>query len=534
MGGLDRQLLGCLALIATLSVSLPSALADAPNNTHAIFESLDGPFFIGGITATGNEASFVLDSPGLQFAAGLSHLELEIVRVRMEIESSAVGDIALSPEYQNSTHVLDDAALTFVGGGAPLVYGHLYGPQEVEFRSSRPWAPLGAMARPDFSYGMNSSLPFFFADRGVTNPLRIAEGGTRADLTGSGVLFLTEGTIQLSTAKGDRIVENLGYSREATGGITPAGPIRQTDSYSFARIRIVDASLEVVDATSIDIHLDAVRWDGSLEARNATGVVRTGAFQHILNAEDVTFLGTGLYSIRPTEEHPARFEIEGSLHTIDFGGVRGSVTPYATERTLLSALASMVLLLSPFGRQLLGNFFAICYTRLGPKNVARGKRLAILQQLDRTPGIHARALQRALGCGWGEIHYHISVLQRTGHIRVKQDGNRKRYFPADAPPYATVSETPSAATLAVYDLIPLRGWITLRELVSRTGSSRQRLTYHLELLERTGFVSGRSGRPRAFRRSQGADGEASVEAARAVENHATHGIPETLAEPPTS
>ena len=106
MGGLDRQLLGCLALIATLSVSLPSALADAPNNTHAIFESLDGPFFIGGITATGNEASFVLDSPGLQFAAGLSHLELEIVRVRMEIVSSAVGDIALSPEYQNSTHVL--------------------------------------------------------------------------------------------------------------------------------------------------------------------------------------------------------------------------------------------------------------------------------------------------------------------------------------------------------------------------------------------------------------------------------------------
>lgn len=523
-----------MAIIVTLAVPLPSAQADAPNNTHALFESLEGPFFTGGITAAGNEVSFVLDSPGLQFAAGLPHVELEIVRVRMEVASSPVGDIAFRPEYQNSTHVLDDAALSFVGGGAPIVYGHLYGPQQVAFRSARPWTPLGPTARPDFSYGMNSSLPFFFADPGVTNPIRIQDGATRADLAGSGVLFLTEGMIELSTPKGDRIVEHLGYAREANGSVTPVGPIRQTDSYAFARMRVADASIVVVDAPAIDIHLEDVRWDGSLKARNATGIVRTGAFQYILNEEDVTFLGTGLYSIRPTEGHASRFEIAGSLHTIDFGGVREYVTPYATERTLLSALASMVLLLSPVGRQLLGTLFAACYTRLDPKNVARGKRLVILQQLDQTPGTHARALQRALGCGWGEIHYHLGVLQRTGHVRVKQDGNRKRYFPADVPPYATAPETPSVATLAVYNLIPLRGWITLRELVSRTRSSRQRLAYHLEILEATGFVSGRSGRPRAFRRSKGADVEPGIESVRANKNHAPLGVTEALSEPPTS
>lgn len=511
LGGVYPHLARGAVLCAVLVMLVPSARAGEAPNVVAEFDGLEGPVLTGKLAIVGDEASVILDRPGLLFKARVLRAEIEIVHVRTGVFGTPFGEVAYAPEYNNTTYRISDAIFTFVGDDTPVVYAHLHGAQAVDLAASEPWAlPLRADVA-GYSYGMDSSLPFFFSDVGVGDPIRIEEDAASARLTGAGLMFFAEGAIEWTSAEG-RVVERLGYTRRAEGPTTPLGPLREVDEYSFARVDVSDADINISGAARIDIQPLHVRWDGSLLTKDATGFVRTGIYRHVLVREDVTFHGRGIFTPGAPPQPDDGASLEGTLTKIEFHGARGSVTPYGVEKTLVAALLSALLLLAPAGRQLIGGTLAACYTRLRPENVARGKRLVILRQIIEKPGVHARGLQRAMGCGWGEIHYHLDVLRRNGYITATKDNGRTHYFPVGARQPQTGGNVDglSLRTLAIYRAIAASGALTLREIRATTGASRQLVTYHLGILEARGLVVRSGGRPRRYERAPNSEPMSSI------------------------
>src|SRR5581483_6111352 len=135
----------------------------------------------------------------------------EIVRVRMSVAETPLGDVAYQPEYANESFEEASASLDFAPRALGVLYAHYAGgaPVALAMRGldARAFAPS---ARPDdYAYKMNSSLPFFFRDAPPLDAWEIGPEGARVTAQAPGVLFATEGAMRIRTAQGER-VEELG------------------------------------------------------------------------------------------------------------------------------------------------------------------------------------------------------------------------------------------------------------------------------------------------------------------------------------
>lgn len=61
------------------------------------------------------------------------------------------------------------------------------------------------------------------------------------------------------------------------------------------------------------------------------------------------------------------------------------------------------------------------------------RRDLILAVIEEQPGLSFRALCRATGIKQGTLHYHVSILLRSGSVWTTQHGTSLRHFPGRAP-----------------------------------------------------------------------------------------------------
>jgi len=62
-----------------------------------------------------------------------------------------------------------------------------------------------------------------------------------------------------------------------------------------------------------------------------------------------------------------------------------------------------------------------------------GKRVRILQYLRENPGASMRRISRETGISFGEVQWHLSILERLGLVHRVKIGKRACYYPVDVP-----------------------------------------------------------------------------------------------------
>jgi len=63
--------------------------------------------------------------------------------------------------------------------------------------------------------------------------------------------------------------------------------------------------------------------------------------------------------------------------------------------------------------------------------LANSRRRAIYEYIRRNPGVGPRQISRELGISFGEVQWHLSVLERVGLVARVTVGRRALYYPAD-------------------------------------------------------------------------------------------------------
>lgn len=123
-------------------------------------------------------------------------------------------------------------------------------------------------------------------------------------------------------------------------------------------------------------------------------------------------------------------------------------------------------------------------------------REAIVGYLASTPGAHFSKIRDDLQLGTGEAQYHLRRLERASVIEHREDGEYKRYFPADrfsafeqrALGYLR-RETPRRMILVLLE----EPSATASSIADRLGVSRAAVSKHAAELESAGLLSREEG-----------------------------------------
>lgn len=103
----------------------------------------------------------------------------------------------------------------------------------------------------------------------------------------------------------------------------------------------------------------------------------------------------------------------------------------ATAATGIGLLITIILMLfTEVGKYNAMIFFMPLYSRLNEKDILNNEvRGEILGYLKARPGVSYSGLQSNLKLKNGTLTYHLSVLEREGHIKSKRDGVNKKFYP---------------------------------------------------------------------------------------------------------
>jgi len=124
-------------------------------------------------------------------------------------------------------------------------------------------------------------------------------------------------------------------------------------------------------------------------------------------------------------------------------------------------------------------------------------RRAILEVVERSPGIPLGVLITRLPYGSGTVYHHLQVLERAGLVTTMASGRRRLIYPtapsATAPPdtrHLVLLSTPTARRIA--RVIVDRPGCSIGEIFLRTGASPRMVYYNLKQLTAAGLVSSAS------------------------------------------
>jgi len=110
--------------------------------------------------------------------------------------------------------------------------------------------------------------------------------------------------------------------------------------------------------------------------------------------------------------------------------------PVALVAAIAAAAAASYLSLTESGREKLFAALSIpaSYYIARYEDVKRSeKRVRILQYLRENPGASMRRISREAGISFGEVQWHLSILERLGLVQRVKIGRRACYFPVDVP-----------------------------------------------------------------------------------------------------
>lgn len=116
------------------------------------------------------------------------------------------------------------------------------------------------------------------------------------------------------------------------------------------------------------------------------------------------------------------------------------------------------------------------------------------------PASTFRQLVRCSGIPAGTLRHHLSILSRTGLVRVERDGVRLRHFPAGLDARARLAATLERQGLAeVYGFVAVHGPVSQHVVLDGLGGPRSTTQHRLKRLVRFGVLSERpQGRRRLY------------------------------------
>lgn len=279
-------------------------------------------------------------------------------------------------------------------------------------------------------------------------------------------------------------------------GVTPqelprAGPTLGGAARAWERFRLAEAP----GVNAVVFSLQRMR-DGSVLPIVWAGWSREqtelGAEPSVTRRVNYTLVGVdldGLPRMAIESAYDSRSEVE-PLAASSAGPAAPAALPGPAP--VLAAAGVGVAALAGLALKLLGPL----YTRLDrAKVVGHPARRALLQLLEREPGVHLEAAQRALGVGAGTLAHHVGILERAGLLRVQRAGRFRRLYPAALNGQAALRDAalrpPRSA--ALHKLVTEHPGVGLREAARLLGVPASSLQWHVARLEQAGLVERRAG-----------------------------------------
>ena len=126
--------------------------------------------------------------------------------------------------------------------------------------------------------------------------------------------------------------------------------------------------------------------------------------------------------------------------------------------------------------------------------------MALLAIILERRGLHKSELRRAAGRGWGNINYHLGLLEEAKLIVTETHGRLVWCFDVSTDraerDWLVISR--QSRTLRILEIIGLRQRVNVRSLSEELSMSKKVIRTHLSVLTRVNIVEKEGGRPPAF------------------------------------
>jgi predicted transcriptional regulator len=104
------------------------------------------------------------------------------------------------------------------------------------------------------------------------------------------------------------------------------------------------------------------------------------------------------------------------------------------------------------------------------------------------PGAHFGLIKQDLGIPNGQLAYHLRQMMKAQLIYSKEDGIRKRFYPADIPKSKGGEHYFSDIQEKILGVVKRNSGISQKRIASSIGISRQVAGYHLTKMEQEGVI----------------------------------------------
>jgi parallel beta-helix repeat protein len=136
------------------------------------------------------------------------------------------------------------------------------------------------------------------------------------------------------------------------------------------------------------------------------------------------------------------------------------------------------------------SLFLPLYTRLKKEKLLdQPTRERIYGYIIGNPGAHFGLIKEELGLGNGQLVYHLKQLEDAHMVYSREDGAKKRFYPADVPIAKEGTPNISSIQEKLLNVIKDDSGIGQKKLASKMGISRQVAGYHLTKMERKGLIN---------------------------------------------
>lgn len=136
------------------------------------------------------------------------------------------------------------------------------------------------------------------------------------------------------------------------------------------------------------------------------------------------------------------------------------------------------------------SLFIPLYSRIRKEKVLdQPTRYKIYGYIIGNPGAHFGLIKEELELGSGQLVYHLKQLKEAHLIYSREDGVKKRFYPADVPKPKSGMPHFSDIQEKILGIIKNNSGIGQKTIASSMGISRQVAGYHLKIMERKGIIN---------------------------------------------
>jgi predicted transcriptional regulator len=146
-------------------------------------------------------------------------------------------------------------------------------------------------------------------------------------------------------------------------------------------------------------------------------------------------------------------------------------------------------LLTEMGKWTLLTLFLPLYTRIKKEELLdQPTRYKIYGYIIGNPGAYFGLIKQDLELGSGQLVYHLKQLKDANMIYSREDGVKKRFYPAHIPKPKSEPYHISDIQEKILGIIRNNSGIEQKKIASSMGISRQVAGYHLSIMERKGVI----------------------------------------------